>query len=99
MARPRSPGVSGSLESRWEVKLAAVAEAEAALAVTQAAVPTLPPRAELEAMAVDLPALWAASTTCAKDRKRLMRTLVADVTLTSQVGGDEAAIGIRWGWG
>jgi hypothetical protein len=93
---PENRLVARSLESRWEVKLAAVAEAEAALAVTQAAVPTLPPRAELEAMAVDLPALWAASTTCAKDRKRLMRTLVADVTLTSQVAGDEVAIGIRW---
>src|SRR2546425_744568 len=93
---PENRLVARSLESRWEVKLAAVAEAEAALAVTQAAVPRLPPRAELEAMAVDLPALWAASSTSAKDRKRLMRTLVADVTLTSQVAGDEGWIGIRW---
>jgi hypothetical protein len=28
--------------------------------------------------------------------KRLLRTLVADVTLTSQVAGDEISIGIRW---
>jgi excisionase family DNA binding protein len=40
--------------------------------------------------------LWAASTTSAKDRKRLLRTLVADVTLTSPAAGDEVAIGIRW---
>src|SRR5438128_6607105 len=93
---PENRLVARSLESRWEAKLAGVAEAEAALAVTQATVPALPPRGELEALATDLPALWAASSTSAKDRKRLMRTLVADVTLTSQVAGDEVSIGIRW---
>ena len=93
---PENRLVARSLESRWEAKLAAVAEAEAALAVTNAAVPSLPPRAELEALATDLPALWAASTTSAKDRKRLLRTLVADVTLTSQAAGDELRIGLRW---
>jgi len=93
---PENRLVARSLESRWEAKLAAVAEAEAALAVTKAAVPALPPRAELEALAADLPALWAAASTSAKDRKRLLRTLVADVTLTSEEGGDEVRIGIRW---
>ena len=93
---PENRLVARSLESRWEAKLAAVAEAEAALAVTKAAVPALPPRGELESLAADLPALWAAPTTCAKDRKRLMRTLVADVTLTSQVTGTEVCVGIRW---
>jgi excisionase family DNA binding protein len=40
--------------------------------------------------------LWAAPSTSDKDRKRLLRTLVADVTLTSQADGDELRIGIRW---
>jgi excisionase family DNA binding protein len=93
---PENRLVARSLESRWEAKLASVAEAEAALAVTRAAVPILPPRAELEALAVDLPSLWAASTTSAKDRKRLLRTLIADVTLTSQEDGDDVRVGIRW---
>jgi excisionase family DNA binding protein len=84
------------LESRWEIKLGALAEAEAALAAVTAKVPTLPPRVELEALAADLPALWAARSTSDKDRKRLLRTLVADVTLTSQADGDEVRIGIRW---
>jgi hypothetical protein len=96
---PENRLVARSLESRWEAKLAALAEAEAALAVTKAAVPLLPPRAELEALATDLPALWSASSTSAKDRKRLLRTLVADVTVRSQVAGDEVWIGIRWGSG
>ena len=93
---PENRLVGRSLESRWEAKLAAVAEAEAALVATRAAVPALPPRAELEALASDLPTLWNASTTSAKDRKRLLRTLVADVTLTSQVAGNDVCVGIRW---
>jgi hypothetical protein len=51
---PENRLVARSLESHWEAKLAAVAEAGAALAVVKAAVPTLPPRAELEALATDL---------------------------------------------
>src|SRR6266568_1695900 len=93
---PENRLVGRSLESRWEAKLAAVAEAEAALVATRAAVPALPPRAELEALASDLPTLWNASTTSAKDRKRLLRTLVADVTVTSQVAGNDVCVGIRW---
>jgi excisionase family DNA binding protein len=93
---PENRLVARSLESRWETKLGALAEAEAALATVRAKVPTLPPRAELEALAADLPTLWAAPSTSDKDRKRLLRTLVADVTLTSQADGDELRIGIRW---
>jgi hypothetical protein len=63
--------VARSLESRWEAKLSALAEAEAALAAVRASVPTLPPRAELEALAADLPTLWSAPSTSDKDRKRL----------------------------
>ena len=58
----------------------------------------LPARDELKALAADLPGLWNASTTSDKDRKRLLRTLIADVTLTSQVPqvGNRVHIGIRW---
>ena len=44
----------------------------------------------------DLPNLWASTTTSAKDRKRLLRALIADVTITSQPTGNELQIGIRW---
>jgi excisionase family DNA binding protein len=93
---PENRLVTRSLESRWEAKLGRLAEAETALAAVRASVPTLPPRAELEALAADLPTLWSAPSTSDKDRKRLLRTLVADVTLTSQVKGNEVRIGIRW---
>jgi hypothetical protein len=98
---PENRLVARSLEQRWEAKLGALAEAEAALTASQAEVAPLPARDELEALAADLPRLWNASTTSDKDRKRLLRTLIADVTLTSQVPqvGNQVRIGIRWSSG
>jgi DNA invertase Pin-like site-specific DNA recombinase len=88
--------VARSLEQRWEARLAALAETEQALARATAAVAPLPPRAELEALCADLPALWAAPTTCNRDRKRMLRTLIADITLISEPGATQLRIGIRW---
>jgi excisionase family DNA binding protein len=93
---PENRLVARSLEARWEVKLAALAEAEQALAAAQDALPPLPGRAELEKLAADLPALWHADTTSAKDRKRLLRTLIADVTLLPEPDRSKVRIGIRW---
>jgi hypothetical protein len=43
-----------------------------------------------------MPALWRAASTTAKDRKRLLRTLIADVTLVPEPDQGKARIGIRW---
>ena len=85
-----------SLEHRWEDKLKALVEAESELTEAQAVMTPMPPRAELEALASDLPRLWAASTTSDKDRKRLLRTLVADITLHSAHNSDVVRVGIHW---
>ena len=55
-----------------------------------------PSREQLEALACDLPKLWVADTTADRDRKRLLRTLIADVTLTSTPHSRELHVGIRW---
>jgi hypothetical protein len=88
--------VARSLEARWEARLAAVAEAKAALQAIQETLPPLPSRADLEKLAADLPGLWHAPTTSDKDRKRLLRTLIADVTLLPQTRPDQVRVGIRW---
>ena len=88
--------VARSLEQRWEHKLAALAETEHALQQAQAAVAPLPPREQLEPLCADLPGLWSAPTTSARDRKRMLRTLIADVTLISEAGAKQLGIGIRW---
>jgi DNA invertase Pin-like site-specific DNA recombinase len=93
---PENRLVARSLETRWEARLAALAEAEQTLAAVTDTLPPLPSRAELEALAADLPGLWHAPTTSHKDRKRLLRTLIADITLLAEPDQDMVRIGIRW---
>jgi excisionase family DNA binding protein len=93
---PENRLVARSLEARWEARLAALAEAEQALQAAADALPPLPSRAELEKLAADLPGLWHAPATSSKDRKRLLRTLIADVTLLPEPDQAKVRIGIRW---
>jgi DNA invertase Pin-like site-specific DNA recombinase len=93
---PENRLVARSLESRWEDRLVALAEADNAHAEAHAAAPPLPSRDELEALTADVAALWHAPTTSARDRKRLLRTLVADVTVLAEPDLGKARIGIRW---
>jgi hypothetical protein len=93
---PENRLVARSLESRWETKLVALAEAEAALETARAAKPPLPPRSTLEALAADLPRLWDDPDTSPKDRKRLLRTLIADITLLPIEQRGQVRIGVRW---
>jgi len=95
-AEPENRLVVRTLETRWETKLAALAEAEAALAATRAAAPPAPNRADLHALLSDVPALWSAASTNARDRKRLLRTLIADITLLPETSPDKIGLGIRW---
>ncbi|HUY47325.1 MAG TPA: recombinase family protein [Streptosporangiaceae bacterium] len=93
---PENRLVARSLEARWEAKLTALTEAEQALEAARDTLPPLPDRAELEKLAADLPALWNAPATSPKDRKRLLRTLIADITLLPEQRPDQVRIGIRW---
>ena len=88
--------VARSLETRWEAKLASLVEAEQTLQAARDMLPPLPGRAELEKLAADLPGLWNAPTTSNKDRKRLLRTVIADITLLPEPDRVKARIGIRW---
>ena len=94
---PENRLVARSLEARWEARLAELAEAQAALATATSSHPALPSPQQLTATVADLPALWSAATTSDKDRKRLLRTLLGDVTITPST--DEPTrldIGLRW---
>lgn len=93
---PENRLVARTLEARLEERLTELAEAEAALAAAVSAKAPLPPRAELEAAVTDIAQLWAAPTTTDKDRKRLLRTLVADVTLRADADPAKIRVGIRW---
>ena len=93
---PENRLVARTLESRWEARLAALAEAEAALATAKATKPPLPARESLQSLAADLPRLWHAETTRPRDRKRLLRTLIADVTLLLEIDPHTIRVGVRW---
>jgi len=93
---PENRLVARTLETRWETKLAALADAEHALEAARDTAPPLPSRPELEQLAADLPALWHSATTSNKDRKRLLRALIADITLLPETDPSMARIGIRW---
>ena len=60
---PENRLVARTLETRWETKLAALAEAEQAPEAARHTLPPLPARSELEKLAADLSGLWRASTT------------------------------------
>ena len=92
---PENRLVARSLETRWEQKLRELAAAEAELAERTAPAPE-PSREQIEALARDMPKLWAAETTTEKDRKRLLRALIADITITSKPDSRELRVGIRW---
>jgi DNA invertase Pin-like site-specific DNA recombinase len=92
---PENRLVARSLETRWEQKLRELTEAEAELAEQTKPAPE-PSREQIERLARDVPALWAADSTSEKDRKRLLRALIADVTITSEPEGRELRVGIRW---
>jgi hypothetical protein len=92
---PENRLVGRSLETRWEQKLRELAEAEAELVEQNKPAPE-PSREQLQALACNLPKLWAAESTQHRDRKRLLRTMIADVTLTSKPAGPEVSVGIRW---
>ncbi|WP_316768488.1 recombinase family protein [Streptomyces sasae] len=93
---PENRLVARTLETRWETKLAALAEAKQALEAVRQARPPLPEASSLRALGADLPLLWRASDTHDRDRKRLLRTLIADVTLLPEPDRHQARIGIRW---
>ena len=93
---PENRMVARTLETRWEARLAELADAEQALTAATETLPPLPGRAELEELAADLPRLWHDPATGNKDRKRLLRTLIADVTLLPEPDKAKARIGIRW---
>ena len=96
---PENRLVARSLEARWEARLAELADAEAALATARHAQIPLPPKAELAAAVGDLPRLWSAPSTAERDRKRLLRTLLGDVTLRPGDTAGELRVGLRWNSG
>ena len=90
--------VAASLESRWNESLQRLDEVRCQLTDFQRQqTRTFTPeqREQILALARDLPRLWQAETTSAKDRKRLLRLLIQDITV--ERGPErEVQLHVRW---
>jgi DNA invertase Pin-like site-specific DNA recombinase len=88
--------VADALEAAWNDRLRALAAAQEAYEQAREAdarVVTDEQRAEILALASDFPRLWREPATSAREKKRMMRLLIADVTLTK---GDTLHADIRF---
>lgn len=51
---------------------------------------------KLFSLAKDLPKLWQASTTKSKDRKKILRLLIKDITIQKTPGSKQITLQVRW---
>src|SRR3954470_9877648 len=94
--------VARELERRWEVALAEVERLEQDHERTRRTElrPLEPAEmADVRRLAADLPALWHADTTLPIDRKRLLRPVIAAVTVTVADDRRAAEVEILWSGG
>ncbi len=96
---PENRLVARTLEQRWNEALLAVERLEqehAAAQQTTLAPLTAEEQAAVRDLAGDLPAVWHAPTTTAADRKRLLRLVVQEVTVTVAAATRSARAVILW---
>jgi hypothetical protein len=91
--------VAATLERRWNEALLHVEEVKQHAAEFQrqnARVVTPEQKAKVLALAHDLPRLWEAPTTQAKDRKRMLRLLIKDITVAKAPQPKQLVVHLRW---
>ena len=96
---PSNRLVAGSLERRWNDALVELKTAQEELLRSrqhQGLELTEEQKAQMRALAEDLPKLWKSPTTSAQDRKRMLRLLIKDITVEKQRPERKAVLHIRW---
>ena len=96
---PENRLVARTLERAWEQALSRLESERRKLAELEARQPeplTPAERHALARLARDLPRLWRADTTTARDRKELLRTLVGEVIVTVKEDPRRAELEIVW---
>jgi hypothetical protein len=96
---PANRLIAATLEQRWNDAMRRLQELEAELAAferqTLRAV-TAEQKRQILSLAGDLPKLWAAATTTPRDRKRILRLLVRDITVTKGPQPKVISLQVRW---
>jgi DNA invertase Pin-like site-specific DNA recombinase len=96
---PSNRLVASTLERRWNDALLQVQDLKKQAAEFQgqkARVATPEQKEKVLALARDLPRLWHAPTTQAKDRKRMLRMLIKDITVEKSAVPKQLLAHIRW---
>ncbi|CAN7775636.1 recombinase family protein [Variovorax sp. LjRoot84] len=96
---PSNRLVAASLERRWNEAMLHIDEvkSEAANFQTQKAhVVTPEQKTKVLALARDLPRVWRAATTQSKDRKRMLRLLIRDITVEKLTDARQVVLHVRW---
>lgn len=102
LVEPENRLVARSLERAWEEKLAAqqrLGEEYERFLRQQAHVLTAEERAAIRQLAADIPALWAAPTTTAADRKEIVRQVVERVVVEAEGVSERVRVWIVWAGG
>ena len=96
---PANRLVAATLEQRWEHALRELENLRQQYQQYQEKqTPPLSPeqQTQVRLLANDLPRLWQAATTSAKDRKRILRLLLKDITLEKRPAAHQAILHLRW---
>jgi DNA invertase Pin-like site-specific DNA recombinase len=96
---PANRLVAATLECRWNDALNQLQETQKKFddfLATQARATTPQQQEEILSLAQDFPRLWNAPTTRAKDRKRMVRLLVKDITINKGLQPKQLLTQIRW---
>jgi hypothetical protein len=91
--------VASTLERRWNDALLQVEDLKKQAAEfrrQEARVATPEQKAKVLALAQDLPRVWHAPTTQAKDRKRMLRLLLKDITVEKPSPSKQLLVHLRW---
>lgn len=96
---PENRLIAATLETRWNEALQRLRDLEAELAAfehkTMRAV-TAEQKRQILQLAGDLPRLWTAPTTTSRDRKRILRLLVRDITISKGPEPKVVRLHVRW---
>jgi hypothetical protein len=96
---PSNRLVANTLEHRWNETLLHLQDLKKQAAEFQrkeARIFTPEQKARVLALARDFPRLWHAPSTQAKDRKRMLRLLIKDITVNKLVEQRQLSVHVRW---
>jgi len=96
---PENRLVARNLETQWNERLAELERLHKEYneyKSTRNWVPSESDKAEILTLANELPQIWGDSNTTTKDRKRILRTLIEDVTVFAEPRQADMRLGLRW---